>query len=50
MPTALAHRETLCCAGSGSLAGKFDTFITEIINHSFLKLFLVCHKSFIPER
>ncbi|RKT92351.1 hypothetical protein SAMN05428986_0322 [Enterobacter ludwigii] len=47
MPTALAHRETLCCAGSGSVAAKFDSFITEIINHSFLKLFLICHKSFI---
>ncbi|KWZ97625.1 hypothetical protein HMPREF0208_00673 [Citrobacter koseri] len=39
-----------CCAGSASVAAVSDNFITAIINHPFLKIFLICHKTFIAER
>ncbi|EFE08083.1 hypothetical protein CIT292_08602 [Citrobacter youngae ATCC 29220] len=38
------------CAGSASVAADFDALITETKKHSFLKIFLLCHKTFIPGR
>ncbi|EGK61927.1 hypothetical protein HMPREF9086_1601 [Enterobacter hormaechei ATCC 49162] len=50
MPTALAPDPSLCCAGSGSVAADFDNFITEKLKHTFLDIFLLCHKTFTHER
>ncbi|EPL1702870.1 hypothetical protein L3224_005252, partial [Citrobacter freundii] len=48
--TTSAQSMKFYCAGSASVAADFDAFITETKKHPFLKIFLLCHKTFIARR
>jgi hypothetical protein len=50
LPTASAQSMKFYCAGSASVAAGFDAFMTETNKQSFLKIFLLCHKTFIARR
>jgi hypothetical protein len=50
LPTASAQSMEFYCAGSASVTANFDAFITETNKHHFLKIFLLCHKTFIARR